>query len=227
MIIKRNNPFGTCELKFSKAGTGEFEGYASVFDGVDSYQDTIEKGAFAKSIKSGKTIPMFINHDSWAIPAGKYISLKEDDTGLLVVGKIDLNHKDGPSLYSAMKEETMDGLSIGFRIRKGGAYEDEDTGVRVITDIDLKEISAVNFPADDAARISMVKSEIETLETLKDFELFLRDSANFSKSAATAFVSRIRKLKQGDPAADDEITELKARIVRENTNHLIDVIRKL
>lgn len=207
MNLKMNNPFSECELKFSSSKKGQFVGYASKFNGVDSYQDTILPGAFQKSIESGKTIPMFINHDSWQIPVGKYSELKEDDDGLLVVGDIDLNHMHGPSLYSALKNETMDALSIGFRIRKGGAHEDEETGNRILTDIDLKEISPVNFPADEDARIAVVKRDIDIIESFKDAEMLLRD-AGYSKSAAKAFVSRIKELTRCDAGQpEDEKTE--------------------
>ena len=193
MNLKINNPFKDCEIKFSNTKKGQFEAYASKFNGIDSYRDTVLPGAYLESIEEGKTIPMFINHDSYQIPAGKYSDLKEDESGLLVVGHIDLNHTNGPSLYSALKNETMDALSIGYRIRKGGAYEDEDEGVRYLTNIDLKEISVVNFPADNDARITVVKRDIDIIESLKDAEMLLRD-AGYSKSAAVAFVSRVKQL---------------------------------
>lgn len=220
MIQKINNPLELCQLKFSNEGKGEFVGYAATFGNIDSYRDTIMPGSFTETIAEKRIVPMFVNHDSWAIPVGKYTDLKEDDTGLLVTGAIDMNHKDGSSLYSALKNKTMDALSIGFRIRKGGAYEDEETMTRVITNIDLKEISPVNFPADNDARISVVKNDIQEIETLKDAEAFLRDSG-YSKAAATAFVSRIRKLKQGDPAVNDEITK------HDMTNQLVDFINNV
>ena len=64
----------------------------------------------------------------------------------------------------------------------------------------MPEISIVGFPCDGDARITLdtVKSSLETFDTLKDFELLLRDSANFSKKAATLFVANVRNLKQRD-----------------------------
>ena len=225
MLHKLHNPNESCELKFDSKKIGVFEGYASKFGGVDSYGDTILKGAYKKTLKNDRSPSMFVNHDSYVVPVGDWIELSEDENGLFVVGQVDMNHKDGPTVHSALKRGAMDGLSIGYKVAKGGGVEN-DTGGMDLSEIILREISVVNFPADDAARISNVKQEIEDLKTLKDFELFLRDSGNFSKSAATAFVSRINKLKQGDPAADDKITELKQRIIRDNTQHLIDALTK-
>lgn len=225
MLHKLYNPNESCELKFSSSKAGVFEGIASKFGGVDSYGDTIIKGAYKKTLKEDRTPSMFVNHDSHQVPVGDWIELSENDDGLYVVGKIDMNHKDGPTVHSALKRGAMSGMSIGYKVAKGGGVEN-DNGGQDLSKIILKEISIVNFPADDFARVSNVKMEIDGLKTLKDCELFLRESGDFSKSAATAFVSRINKLKQGDPAADDEITELKQRIIRENTQRLIDAITK-
>lgn len=225
MLHKLHNPNENCDFKFDSSKTGVFEGYASKFGGVDSYGDTILKGAYEKTLKENRSPSMFVNHDSYQVPVGDWVELSEDDHGLFAKGRVDMNHKDGPTVYSALKRGAMDGLSIGYKVAKGGGT-DNDTGGMDLSEIILKEISVVNFPADDSARISNVKQEIEDLRTLKDFELFLRDSGSFSKSAATAFVSRINKLKQSDSVADDEIAELKARIIRDNTQCLIDAINR-
>lgn len=239
MIHKLDNPIDHCELKFSKESKGEFEGYASVFNGVDAVGDTIIPGAFAETIKSGRTPAMFINHDSWSIPVGKWVALSEDSMGLHAKGQIDLNHKDGPSLYSALKTGAMTGLSIGFRIPSGGASDNEKGG-RDISSIDLKEISAVTFPADDSARIEAVKTDdIKAITNYKNAELFLRESAGFPRSMATAFVSQLSHVSQSESekVLKEQNTELKAIIMElrkrigeqkctEFTDYLVRAIKK-
>lgn len=207
MLHKLHNPIESCHIKFDESKEGEFEGYASVFGGVDSYGDTIIKGAYAKTLKKNRNPSMFVNHDSYQVPVGDWIELSEDDTGLIVKGRIDMNHKDGLTVHSALKRGAMDGMSIGYKVAKGGGAEN-DTGGMDLTEIVLKEISVVNFPADDAARISVVKYEIEEIESLRDAEVFLRDSG-YSKSAAIAFVSRIKNLTRRDAGegSDGEITK--------------------
>ena len=69
-------------LKFD-GETGVFSGYASVFGGVDSYGDTIIKGAFEATLRNGKP-KMFFNHDWNSLPVGKWTKAKEDDKGLWV-----------------------------------------------------------------------------------------------------------------------------------------------
>lgn len=225
MLTKLATPLQQCNLKFnSNKKTGEFEGYASVFGGVDAVNDTIAKGAFRDSLERKTRVAMFVNHDARQVPVGDWVELKEDDHGLYVVGKIDLNHKDGPTVYSALDRGAMDALSIGFRIPEGGARFHEDA--RIIEKIDLKEISIVNFPADDAARISVVKAEIETIESLKEAELFLRDSGVFSRASAVAFVSRVKALIQSDSAAKskNEIAKMTAQ-EREAASAIFNILK--
>ena len=59
----------------------------------------------------------------------------------------------------------------------------------------LLEISIVSYPADDAARITDVRSEdLDEIDSIRNLENFLRDAGGFSKSMATAIVAKSRKL---------------------------------
>ncbi len=209
-----------CDLKFDKGSDGTLSGYASVFNGPDAVMDVILPGAFKNTLKNDRSPTMFVNHDSFQVPVGDWVELSEDDKGLLVKGKIDLNHKDGPTVFSALKRGAMDALSIGFNIPSGGA-EEKDDGTREIKTIDLKEISIVNFPADDNARISVVKTDINLITNLKEAERFLRD-AGHSRSFSTDLVSRVKDLAQRDAEQfNDEITKLG---VEHNTTRLLNII---
>lgn len=235
MINKIDTPIEQCELKFSKDESGVFEGYASVFGGVDSDGDTIHKGAYAKTLETGRMPAMFINHNAYDIPVGRWVGLKEDDHGLVARGQIDMNHRDGPSLYSALKTGAMTGLSVGFRIFPEGA-KNKSEGGRDIFDIDLKEISPVTFPADDNARIAVVKADIDEVTNLKSAEMFLRD-AGLSRSMATAFASQFKAviLSESENAKDEQIAKLLMQIkerdhalqAHSSTEHLVRVINSL
>lgn len=191
------------EIKFSCSKAGTFEGYASVFGGVDSYGDTIVRGAFAKAIK-GKTPKMFFNHRSWELPVGKWTMMQEDGKGLHVAGEFTKGSPRADEVRAAMEHGTTDGLSIGFRMNAGD-WENTEKG-RVIKNVsDLVEVSIVTFPADSAARIDMdsVKSALEGVESLADFERFLRDAGGFSKSVATALVSKARSIARSESGAEE------------------------
>lgn len=174
--------------------TGKFAGYASVFGGVDSYGDTIVRGAYESTLRNNGKPKMFFNHDSWALPIGKWLAAKEDDHGLFVEGELTLGNPQSDAVRAALKHGTVDGLSIGYYLKKGDFDETEEG--RVIRKVSkLVEVSIVTFPADDAARVDLasIKSEdIDALETVRDFERFLRDAGGLSKGLATALTSRAK-----------------------------------
>ena len=185
---------------------GTFEGYASKWGGVDSYGDTLIKGAFVDTLKSA-TPKMFWNH-KWDMPVGKWTDIGEDSTGLYVKGELTPGLLLAGDVRAAMKHGTLDGLSIGGYLQKGDF--EETTGGRVIRKWSkLAEISPVAFPADNAARIdlSSVKSmDFEALlpecKTERDMERLLRD-AGLPKWEAMAIVSRAKALFNGRDAQDD------------------------
>ena len=172
---------------------GTVEGYGSVFGVRDNYDDVIAKGAFIQSLKDHKaagTMPaMLWQHDADK-PIGVWTEMVEDEKGLRIKGQLALETVKGKEAHALLKMGALNGLSIGF-MSKEWAY-DRDTEVRTLTAIDLWEVSLVTFPANEKARVTNVKSADE-LQAPKDAEKVLRD-AGFSKSDATAFVSRVMRM---------------------------------
>lgn len=172
---------------------GTVEGYGSVFGVRDNYDDVIAKGAFIQSLKDHKaagTMPaMLWQHDADK-PIGIWTEMIEDENGLRIKGRLAMETVKGKEAHALLKMGALNGLSIGF-MSKEWAY-DRETEVRTLTAIDLWEVSLVTFPANEKARVTNVKSADE-LQAPKDAEKALRD-AGFSKSDATAFVSRVMRM---------------------------------
>jgi HK97 family phage prohead protease len=186
------------EVKFGADRT--FTGYASAFNGVDSYGDTILPGAYADTIKNrARPIRMRWNHHGPVI--GKWTDVVEDGKGLVVTGELTPGHSVAEDVYAGLKHGSLDGLSIGYRIPPGGSQKEGK--VRQLKRIDLIEISVVEEPADLAARVADVKSAIEEAQSLKEIEARLRDGFGLSWDAATALVSRVKflALRDGDAEA--------------------------
>lgn len=182
---------------------GLFSGYGSVFGVIDSYKEVVAPGAFSESL-SQRTPALLWQHRSGE-PIGVYSALREDQTGLYVEGKLALKTARGAEAYELLKMGAISGLSIGF-VTRDDSY-DRVTGIRTLKKVDLWEVSLVTFPANDAARVSGVKS-IDTIASLSDAESYLRDAGGLSRREATALVSRIKSLRgRGDP---DELGELLA-----------------
>jgi len=192
----------------SVSDTGTFEGYGSVYDVVDQGDDIVSKGAFTESLQGlsqkGRLPALLWQHDA-SQPIGVYTKMIEDENGLYVEGQLALKTQRGAEAYELMKMGAISGLSIGF-MTKEDSY-DTKSGIRTITKGDLWEVSVVTFPMNDQARIDAVKS-IEQITDLKSAETYLRDSCGLSRSAATAFVSKLNSLKQSDSDADLEAKRL-------------------
>lgn len=173
---------------------GSIEGYGSVFGVLDNWADVIEQGAFAASLaahKAAGTMPaMLWQHDA-DHPIGVWTEMVEDSRGLRVKGQLALDTVKGQEARALLKMGAINGLSIGF-ISKQWSY-DVDTDVRSLTEVDLWEVSLVTFPANEKARVTNVKSSPDDVHTRKDAEGILRQ-AGFSKSDATALVSRILRM---------------------------------
>jgi HK97 family phage prohead protease len=204
-------------LKFD-AETRTFEGYASKFGGVDAYGDTIIKGAYEKTLQDrDRPVRMRWNHFGPVI--GKYEAIGEDDVGLKVRGSLTPGHSVAEDAYASLKHGAVDGLSIGFRVPEGGA-EKNDHGGFDLKQIDLVEISVVEEPADQGAKISDVKDwkeAIEMIESLKDVERYLRDACGLPRSAATALVSQCKTLIQSESEpennqSDSDVSRLNWRM---------------
>jgi HK97 family phage prohead protease len=170
---------------------GTIEGYGSVFDVKDSYDDVIKPGAYTATLaahKSAGTMPAMLWQHSSDEPIGVWTEMIEDAKGLRVKGQLLLATTRGREAYELLKIGALKGLSIGF-MAKEWSYQDE---LRVLTAIDLWELSIVTFPANQKATVTGVKSADEAV-TARDAEQILRD-AGFSKAGAKAFVSRVMKL---------------------------------
>ena len=59
-----------------------------------------------------------LQHESWELPIGKWLSAEEDNHGLWVEGELTLGMGRANDTYAALKHGTLDGLSIGYRLSK-------------------------------------------------------------------------------------------------------------
>jgi len=193
------------QFKFD-AVKGSFEGYASMFNGVDAYGDTIVAGAYKETLQNRtRPVAMFFNHISRRsdMPAkiGVYEDMCEDDYGLKVKGRLTVGHPTADAVLASMKNGTISGLSIGYMVPAGGAEKRDN--IRLLKKIDLIEVSIVEEPADLGAMIdrSSIKSAVDNMKSLADAEKILREAGSFSGNAATDFVSKLRAVIQRE--ADD------------------------
>lgn len=205
------------------ADTGEIAGYASKYNGVDSYGDTILPGAYDDILTAGILPKMFFNHRTGEVPFGDWLEMEGRPDGLYVKGRLDLSIPAAKEVYHAIKAGRVDGLSVSIEVADGG-YEQKDpddwwSGYNISKVSALREVSICSFPADNSARIASVKAEdLAGIRTIRDIEKTLRD-AGFSKKAAGAFIAASRAVyhrenaeKAQRDAREMRLAELSAKI---------------
>ncbi len=216
--IQKQNP----EVKFAdiKVGTvaedGTFSGYASLFGVTDLARDSVEKGAFLKSLalRGVGGVRMLFQHDP-AEPIGNWLEIREDARGLFVKGKLSLGVKRSREVLDLMRSKALDGLSIGFRTVK--ARKDSGSSIRHILEADLWEISIVTFPMLPSARVAQVKAQVMTdvlpFPTTREFEIWLRRDAGLSRGEARGVIARgFATVKRERDAAPTQSSKLERRL---------------
>lgn len=179
-----------CEVKLAGGDAMTFEGYATVWSGVDAYGDSIAKGAYRDTLaehrKSGRWPVMLANHGGFLgsdpTPVGVWTEMREDDRGLWVEGRFAPTAR-GEELHTLVKMGALSGLSIGFRPVEWKMRAKPEEPRRTLTKIDLVEVSVVALPADPKARITAVKA----IESPNDLEALLI-AGGLPRAAARAVV---------------------------------------
>ncbi len=153
--------YGAPERKFHRPEAGlvvseghVVQGYASLFGKTDQGGDIVQKGAYAASLKrlaarQGR-VKMLWQHDPGQ-PIGVWDEVKEDATGLWVKGRILPQVERGREVAALVQAGAIDGLSIGYRTVKA---ERDGKGQRLLSELELWEVSLVTFPMLPEARVA-------------------------------------------------------------------------
>jgi uncharacterized protein len=166
------------EIKKEPDQDGLFEGYASVFGIVDHGMDVVERGAFGKSLGSGRKVKMLWQHDPQKV-IGVWDEIAEDERGLYVKGRLLKGVAQAEEAMVLMRAGALDSMSIGYRTIE--AVPEGNGRIRKLMEVELHEVSLVTFPMLPDAKVTAVKSAT----TEREFEAFLRD-AGYSRKEATA-----------------------------------------
>lgn len=229
-LVRKFLSIDECVLKVDENAT-TFEGYGARFgvktEGMvkdkDAQGDIILAGAFTHALRTYGKPKMFFQHEHH-MPIGKWAMAKEDDTGLYLKGEFTPGNRLSDDVRAGVKHGTIDGLSIGGFVKREDT-EELDDGTRLLKKFSrLLEVSVVVFPAQNGARVNSVKAEdvgidtIDSIETEREMERFLRDAGGLSKGLALALVSRAKTIfGPGEPvqkndAATKALDDTMARI---------------
>ncbi|TFF27521.1 HK97 family phage prohead protease [Jiella endophytica] len=130
---------------------GTIEGIAWPYATPDRAGDIIVKGALRLPVAE---LPMLRNHDTDSL-IGLWNTIEERDDGLHVKGRLNLKESMlARGVRSQILTGRLNGLSIGFRDR-GSTRRGRN---RVLSAIELVEVSIVREPSHPEARITHSKS---------------------------------------------------------------------
>ncbi|MFD1344536.1 HK97 family phage prohead protease [Litorisediminicola beolgyonensis] len=138
------------------------EGYASLFGETDQGGDAVAPGAYAASLArltgGGRSVKLLWQHDP-AQPIGVWDEIREDARGLFVRGRLLPGVARACEALELLRAGAIDGLSIGYRTRRARKTEG---GGRLLTELELWEVSLVTFPMLSSARVAAKGDDPET-----------------------------------------------------------------
>ncbi|MFZ7090417.1 HK97 family phage prohead protease [Primorskyibacter sp. 2E233] len=153
----------------------KIEGYASLFGACDQGGDVVSKGAYARSLarltKEGRGVKMLWQHDP-AQPIGIWDEVREDERGLYVKGRLLDSVEKGREAAALIEAGAIDGLSIGYRTLKAAK---NDKGQRLLTELELWEVSLVTFPMLPSARVASKGDDLMAEDSLHELAEVLED----------------------------------------------------
>ena len=137
-----------------------FSGYAAVFNSESEplpFTEVIERGAFARSLKSRNDVKLLINHDTGRVlgstRAGT-LRLIEDENGLRAEADLPPT-SDGKDISILLQRGDIRSMSFGFTVPTGGDSWNAEGTVRTLKSVRLHEVSIVTFPAYEATSASV------------------------------------------------------------------------
>lgn len=200
---------------------GAFEGHGAVFEELHptsswglspEWKDRILPGAFKRTIadhKKAGTMPVMLYMHERGNIVGAWRSAEEGKDGLVLSGQVATSARtpSGATLHELMKMGALNGLSIGFRVRKQTL--DQEKKVRDILDVELAEVSIVDIPGINRARVTDVKTQPRSPEYL---ERVLRDAGLSRREAKAVLAEGFNALRDAAAADDGSTSDLVASI---------------
>lgn len=165
-IEKRAFDLAQTEIREVQDGF-RFKGYAAVFNSLShdlgGFKETVVPGAFSRSLKENPDIRFLYNHDPSKIlgRTPRTLTVNEDSRGLAVDAQLP-NTSYGRDLAESLSRGDISQMSFRFRVKDDSWEQRDGTTVRSLKDVNLVEVSAVTFPAYEAAEGTLEERQLDT-----------------------------------------------------------------
>lgn len=214
------------------AGDGStFEGLASVYHVLDGYNEIVAPGAFSRSLKRYMEKPVL--RYMHAEPVGLAVRAVEMPEGLVIAGRIS-DTATGRDCRTLLADGVIKSLSIGFSTVASMRLDGEEAvkqywqkcgyvpspdemrrikyGARVLTDIDLYEVSLVDIPANGECDITAVKAALSGRFTAADLLSSARLQLDGVKAGRVLSKANLDRLSTHEAALRTCADDLKAMV---------------
>ena len=187
---------------------GVIKGYASMFNNVDSDNDVITRGAYAKTLQENSERIAFLYQHNMQQPIGKPLSMKEDDKGLYIEAKIS-NSSLGKDVKTMVSEGILKEFSVGFIPIK----EEVVGNYNHIKEIKLFEFSLVTLAANPLAQVTEYKGTKSVDNLIDEFDELIKMCRKLDNPHLIEFQLRMLREKSSLILLESQNAELKKESV--------------
>lgn len=152
------------------------ESWSQTLGNVKRFKEKIVKGAFKKAIDEATVIDFLAEHEKsnlLSTTANDSLELWEDEEGLKMRARI-IPTSYGKNFFTLIKEGVIAHMSFGFRVKQDNFKRLADgTYERVISALELLEVSAVRTPAYLASSINA-----RNLELVEEVDVHIEEKSD-------------------------------------------------
>ena len=200
--------FDILETKSDNQGNLTITGYGAYFNNIDAHKDIIKPGAFEATLIDMKgRIAFCYQHDIWN-PIGKIQDIKEDAKGLWIQVMISAAEDD---IQTKVKEGILREMSIGYFTVDSHTETIDGDEVRILTKLNLYEISLVTIASNPLAIIEGMKSDEQINYLDKEFNRVIAITRNekikFEIEKLKSLVFSVPALQEPEPPKSEEVKQ--------------------
>ena len=213
-VERRQRSVAGIELRSGKtAGTKTLSGYAcvtgspyTVYDWLGEFQETVSRGAFAKTLAEQDDVRLLFNHDGIPLARTKSgtLTLEEDEKGLRCEAELDDASPLVQQVSSAMNRGDLDQMSFAFQVMR--QEWNGDFSQRFINEAKLFDVSVVTYPANPATSASLRSLRAQSPQVQMRLAVLskqLREGKTFSAENQKQLTDLLDALAQIDELTDE------------------------
>ena len=209
---RRQRSVSGLEIRSGDAGALTFEGYAAVTgvpttigDWLGEFQETISRGAFAKTLAESDDVRLLLNHAGTPMARTKSgtLDLEEDSKGLHARASLDESSPLVQEIASAMRRGDLDQMSFQFQAMR--QEWNADYTQRSVIEAKLYDVSVVTYPAypTTSASLRSAVTDPHLQIRLAYFANQLREGKTFSSANLKQLTDLLDALAQIDTLTDE------------------------